>query len=76
MGAFQEMREFSIRTGGVVPYKWVVELTYGKQADTKYVRATTKEGAILTARDNSYMPERSKAVARPATPEDLGCVLA
>ena len=46
------------------------------ERDTKYVRAWTEDGAIQVARFHSYIDgaATASAYARPATPEDLGCV--
>jgi hypothetical protein len=62
--------------------KWVVELTrtfkrggiQQQERDVKYVRAKYRDGAILTARDNSRLRGSIKAQCRLAHPEDLGCV--
>lgn len=59
---------------------WVVTLmAFGRRSklessDTKYVRASTREGAIRIARENSSL-KNAEASARLAHPEkDLGCV--
>ena len=57
---------------------WVVRLVGpGKKPrrDTKYVRASTEQGAIRTARYFSSMKRVSWAFAELATPKDLGCTL-
>lgn len=64
--------------------KWVVVLTWRNHAaasrrdrdaaETKYVGARSREGAIATARGHSTAPKHAGAYARLATPRDLGCV--
>lgn len=62
------------------PRIWVVTLIAKKRGekkerrDTKYVRATTQEGAVRTAKAHSMLPLNASAYARHATPQDLGCV--
>lgn len=59
---------------------WVVVLSQRDRGrkrgrvDRKFVRARTQQGAVATARENSFMDKIVNAYARLATPADLGCV--
>jgi len=51
--------------------KWVVRLSSSKAAETRYVSAKSKGGAINTAKEVTSLKGNISCMARLATPRDL-----